>query len=162
MRGSFITPVAQSIPFDNSTNGFVSNNVQDAIVESSHLLTDFEATATGGVTAGTGADALMTGMTLSPPAGVYIVWFSCDINCASVGAVTTVGLYVGGTQDAPSQRKVAPFDGGLTSSVSARCGVAINRTVTVTAGQAIEVRWSASGGTNTVAARCLTILRVGT
>lgn len=28
-----VTPVAESIPFDNDTNGFVSDNVQDAIEE---------------------------------------------------------------------------------------------------------------------------------
>ncbi len=33
MRVPIITPVAESVPFDNDTNGFVAENVQDAIEE---------------------------------------------------------------------------------------------------------------------------------
>lgn len=161
MRGQYVSPVAASIPFDNSTNGFTANNVQAAIEEATYQLSDFEATATASITAGTGADALMTGMTLSPTPGIYIALFSCDILCATAGAATSVSIYVGGAQIADTLRKVAPFDGGTLSSTSARCGVAINKRITVTVGQAIEVRWSASNGTNTAASRTLTIFRVG-
>lgn len=33
MAGPIILPVAYSVPFDNSTNGFISDNVQEAIEE---------------------------------------------------------------------------------------------------------------------------------
>jgi len=33
MAGPFIIPVAEGIPFDNETNGFVADNVQEAIEE---------------------------------------------------------------------------------------------------------------------------------
>lgn len=33
MRRDVYTPVAESVPFDNSTNGYTSDNVQDAIIE---------------------------------------------------------------------------------------------------------------------------------
>lgn len=32
-RRNYITPVAESVPFDNDTNGFVADNVQEAIEE---------------------------------------------------------------------------------------------------------------------------------
>ena len=152
--------VAKSVPFDNATNGFNSTNVQDAIEESVNFSYSLEATATASVTAGTGADALLTGMTLTPPAGDYLVWFSCDLNSSTVGAATSFSLYVGGTQKADSLRKVQPFDGGTLSAGAARCGVAINGKVTVNGSQAIEVRWSASGGTNAAASRTMNILRI--
>lgn len=155
------TQVASSTPFDNSTNGFVANDVQAAIEEASFELIDSEITATASATAGTGADALMTGMTITPAAGKYIVWFSCDINAINAGAATSVSIYVGGSQIAASLRKVVPFCGGTLTSGSARCGVAVHGTVTVNGSQAIEIRWSASSGTNTVADRTLTTLRVG-
>lgn len=119
-----------------------------------------EVTATASVTAGTGADALMTGMTITPVAGTYITWFSCDINSSTAGAATSVSIYVGGVQVAASLRKVAPFDGGTLSQGAARCGVSTQATVIVNGSQAIAIEWSASNGTNTVAGRTLTILRV--
>lgn len=163
MTRSYIssTQTAQSIPFNNSTNGFASTNVQSAIEEASRDLQDNEITSVTGVTAGTGADTLMTGMTTTPVSGIYIVWFSCDINSANAGAATSISIYVGGAQVAASLRKVVPFCGGTLTSGSARCGVALQGTVTVNGSQAIEIRWSASSGTNTVAARTLTTLRVG-
>jgi hypothetical protein len=36
------TPVAQSIPFDNSTNGFTSTNVQTAIEEAKTATSGFD------------------------------------------------------------------------------------------------------------------------
>lgn len=120
----------------------------------------YQVTATGTITAGTGADALMTSMTLTPPAGTYLALFSCDCNSSTVGAATSYSLYVGGTQQAASLIKVQPNDGGTLSSGAARCGVGINFIVTVDGTQAVEVRWSASSGTNQSAARVLNLLRV--
>lgn len=155
-----ITQTATSTPFDNATNGFTSTDVQSAIEESSHKLSSFEATATASASAPTGADTLIAGMTLTPVAGTYIAWFSCDINSAVAGAVITASLYVGGVQSATSQRKVEPFSGGTLTTGSARGALALQGTVTTTAGQAIEVRWSTSNAGPTAANRALTILRV--
>lgn len=121
-----------------------------------------EATDTSTIAAGTGADTLMTSMTITPSAGVYNAWFSCDINSTTAGAVTNVSIYVGGVQIGASSRKVAPLDGGLGSSASARGGIATQAfNISVNGTQAIEVRWSASAGTNTAGPRTLSILKVG-
>lgn len=119
-----------------------------------------EVSATGTITAGTGADTLMTSMTLTPAAGSYMVLFSCDLNCSTAGAATSFSLYVDGVQKADSLRKVAPFDGGALSATAARCGVSINGVVSVNGSQAIEIRWSASNGTNQSSTRTLNLLRV--
>lgn len=159
MKATYVSPVAVSIPFDNSTNGYIANNVQAAIEESSFHLFDSEVSATAGITAGTGADALMTGMTSTPVAGTYLLWFSCDINSPTAGAVVSVSIYVGGTQKADSLRKVEPFSGGTLTSGSARAMAATNGIVTVNGSQAIEIRWSSSAGSCTAAARTMNLLR---
>lgn len=125
-----------------------------------YSLNDSEASATASATAGTGADALMTGMTLTPAAGGYLVWFSCDLNSATAGVVVSVSIYVGGVQKADSLRKIEPFAGGTLTSGSQRVGCAINGKVTVNGSQAIEIRWSASAGAPTVAGRTLNLLQV--
>lgn len=162
MSGTYTSSsaVATAVPFDNSTNGFTATNVQAAIEEGSNHATSMEVTATASATAPTGSDALITSMTLTPVAGTWIAWFSCDINSAVAGAAISVSLYVGGVQNAASLRKIVPFSGGTLTSGSARGAVAINGTVTVNGSQAIEVRWSTSNAGPTAASRALTLLRI--
>lgn len=120
-----------------------------------------EASATATATSATGADALMTGMTLTPLAGRYLVWFSSDLNSAAAGDVVSVSIYVGGVQNVPSLRKIMPFAGGTLTSGSQRVGVSTNCLVTVNGAQAIEIRWSTSAGAPTASSRTLDILQVG-
>lgn len=119
-----------------------------------------EVTATASATAATGADALMTSMTVTPVSGTYITMFDADLNSGTSGAVVSVSIYVGGSQIAASLRKVMPFAGGTLTAGSQRVAIATHSTVTVNGSQAIEVRWSTSSGAPTTAARTLTILRV--
>lgn len=147
--GKGVLGAVDGAPLSADVNGLLASGVSNT-----------EVSATGTITAGTGADALMTGMTVTPVAGTYLTFFSCDLTCASAGAATSFSLYVGGSQKADSIRKVAPFDGGTLSALNARCGVAINGVVTVNGSQAIEIRWSASNGTNTSGPRTMNILRV--
>lgn len=122
---------------------------------------NIEESATASATAGTGADALLTGMTSTPPAGSYFVSFSCDVNSATSGVVVSVSIYVGGTQKADSLRKIMPFAGGTLTAGSQRAGVVTNGVVTVNGSQAVEIRWSASAGAPTAAARTMNLLKVG-
>lgn len=119
-----------------------------------------EVSATASTNAGTGADTLMSGMTITPVSGTYLVFFSCDINSNTAGAAISVSIYVAGSQKADSLRKVIPFAGGTLTSGSARAMASTNGVVTVNGSQAIEIRWSASSGTNSAAARTMNILRV--
>lgn len=123
-------------------------------------ITALEASATGSITAGTGADTLMTGMTLTPPIGTYMVWFSCDINAPNAGSVMSISIYVGGVQKADSLRKIEPFAGGTLTTGSARGGISTNGLVIVNGSQAIEIRWAASVGTMTAAGRTLNIVSI--
>lgn len=155
------TQTAQSIPFDNTGNGFTSTDVQSAIVESTHNLIEGEASATADATTNSGTDSLLTGMTDTPVAGTYLVWFSTTITSPTAGAAISISIYVGGVQKADSLRKIIPFSGGTLTSGNARGGVFTNGVVTVNGSQAIEIRWSTSSGTMTSGPRTLNILRVG-
>lgn len=119
-----------------------------------------ETTATANATTTSGTDALMTGMTMTPAAGTYLVLFNTDINSNSAGAAISFSFYVAGSQITTSLRKISHFDGGTLSAGSARGQACLQELITVTGSQAVEVRWSTSSGTATAAARSLIIMQV--
>lgn len=122
-------------------------------------LNNIQVSSTASATAPT-SDAVMTGMSISPNAGTYMLWFSTDITSGQAGAAITVSVFIGGTQDASSVRKIIPFSGGTLTSGNARGAIATNGVYTVTAGQAVEIHWSTSTSGPTAAARTLNLLRV--
>lgn len=136
-------------PLSTSATGLLTSGISNT-----------EVSATASATAGTGADTLLTSMTITPVSGTYLVWFSCDVNSATSGVVVSVSIYVGGVQKADSLRKLMPFAGGTLTAGSQRIPVSTNGEVTVNGSQAIEIRWSASAGAPTAAARTMNILRV--
>ena len=147
--------------FNNSTNAFTAVQVQAAIEEArATALTGEVSASSASANASTGADALMTSMTTGNlAAGKYLVWFSTDITLNAGSNVISVSLYVGGTQKADSIRKFQGGDGGALAG-GGRVSTATQGKCTVNGSQAIEVRWSASAGTNTAAARTLNWMRV--
>lgn len=147
--GEAVPGAISGAPLSADSNGLLASGISNT-----------EASATASATAGTGADTLLTGMTITPAAGTYLTWFSCDLNSATSGVVVSVSIYVGGTQKADSLRKVMPFAGGTLTAGSQRALGATNGVVTVNGSQAIEIRWSASAGAPTAAARTMNILRV--
>lgn len=157
----FKSPVASTIPFDNTASGLVATDVQAAIEESVNFSRTSEVMVTAVATTSSTTDALMDSMTVTPPqAGTYLVLFNTDVNSATAGAAISVSYYVAGVQVAASLRKIIPFDGGALSAGAARGIAALQDIIVVTGSQAIEVRWSISSGTATAAARSLITLRV--
>lgn len=120
-----------------------------------------DATSTTNATTTSGTDALMTGMTITPIQGTYLVIFSAVVQSSNAGQGVTISLYVGGTQDATSIRDAAPFDGGTLSSTQASCGMMTHGIYTVSGSQAIAVQWHVSGGTATVFQRKLSVIKIG-
>lgn len=119
-----------------------------------------EITATGTVTTNSGTDAVITSMTTTPAAGTYLVLFNTDMISNAAGAAITFSIYLGGSQIAATQRKIIPFDGGTLSSLTARGLATLQALVAVNGSQAIDIRWSTSGGTATLSDRSLITLRV--
>lgn len=101
-----------------------------------------------------GTDALMVGMTLTPAAGTYQVFFEGMMAASVNGVLATISVYSGGSQVVLSTR--------TTNLSNARIGsVAANTQVTVNGSQAIEVQWSVTGGSATINGRSLSVIRVG-
>lgn len=124
-------------------------------------ITTTEVTSTTNATTTSATDALMTGMTITPIQGTYLVMFSAVVQSNSAGNSVTVSIYVGGTQDATSIRTASPFDGGTLSATQASCGIMTHGIYTVTGAQAITVEWSRSAGTATVFQRKLSVIKIG-
>lgn len=153
------TEVASSVPFDNSTNGFNSTDVQSAIEESVHHLSATEVSATADTTTTSTTDVLINSMTITPVSGSYLVKFSSTVDHSNQNVAVVVSLYTGGVLKADSVRSTIPRTNAIGAITMSLC-VAINGLVTVNGAQAIEIRWKTSAGTATAHQRTMDILRI--
>ncbi len=112
-------------------------------------------TATASTTTTSATDVLMSGMTVTPAAGTYSVFFGTALQHTTNNQIVYVSIYVGGTKQTYSER---PYQSGRWVG-SAYCGDTHAR-VTVNGSQAIEVRWRTSAATATALQRSLMIVRV--
>lgn len=152
------TQVASSVPFDNATNSFVATDVQAAIEEVRSLINQ-EISATADTTTTSTTDVLVSGMTVTPVSGTYLVWFSSSVDHSNQSVAVVVSLYSGGTLKANSVRSPIPRFNGV-GAITLGPVVAINGTVTVNGAQAIEIRWKTASGTATMHQRCINIVKV--
>lgn len=115
------------------------------------------AEATADTTTTSTTDVLVSGMTLTPAAGTYLVSFTGSVEVSSAGATTFPSIYAGGTQEAASEREIqrTGFFGGLISQAFACVAL-----VTVNGSQAIEGRIRTTAGTATIHERTLAIIEV--
>lgn len=117
-----------------------------------------EATAIANTTTTSTTDVLTNAMTLTPPAGTYMVLFSGSVTNTAGSAQVSTSIYSGGVQVASSERVYQNVIFGADTDAPFCC-VAI---VTVNGAQAIEGRWRVSGGTGTMFQRSLQIFEVHT
>lgn len=112
--------------------------------------TQVTATADDSTTSTT--DVVVSGMTMTPGAGDYVVWFSSSVENSAGTDDQFVSLYLDGTQLAHTERQ-ATVDSSIPGSPFP---VATHAFLSgVTAGQAIDVRWRTTGGTATMHERTL-------
>jgi hypothetical protein len=105
--------------------------------------TPTQVSATADTTTTSGADILVGGMTITPGAGDYHVWFTGSLE-ASDTSYQFVSIYVNGVQLAHTERQIYTE----ASIPDNTFPVATHARVTgVGAGQAIEVRWRTTAGT---------------
>lgn len=120
-----------------------------------------ETVGTSTITTTSATDVLITGMTATPVAGTYIVWFVTTLQHITNNANIFVSIYAGGVQASGSEMEATPqIQGGVTPSLNMRVPIATVNTVAVNGSQAIEARWRTSAGTATATTRTLQILRV--
>jgi hypothetical protein len=118
--------------------------------------TSDEATATADTTTVSASDVLVDSMTKTPAAGNYLVWFTGALSHSSNNAEAWASVYVGGAQEADSERYFRRGGGQGNVATPFTCVAK----VTVNGSQAIEGRWRTSGATATMHERSLTILKV--
>lgn len=92
----YISPVARAVPFGPAP-GFVANNVEDGIIESQKtLLTTFlQATSTVSTTSAT--YGTIADMTITPPSGKGIIFFTANFRSRGVNTLGNIALFVNGT-----------------------------------------------------------------
>lgn len=132
----------------------IFQNIATPPIQSARVL------STGNATTTSGTDAVMTGMTTTPIQGTYFVIFTGPIQMNIAGDFVSVSIYSGGTQDVDSVVRAAPFAGGTLTAGQASVPWVTQGVYTVNGSQAIEVRWSVSGGTATSFLRNMTLLRI--
>lgn len=112
------------------------------------------------ITTTSSTDVVLTGMTVTPPAGTYLVIFSTWLTHSNGNATVTMSLYVGGVQKADSIRVVIPFQGSI-GSITQDIPVSTQGQVTVNGSQAIAIEWRTSTGTATAHNGTFNILKIG-
>jgi hypothetical protein len=112
-----------------------------------------EVSGTSTITTSSATDVLMTGMTVTPPAGNYLVWFSGDYISTSATTMTA-DIWVGGVVVTASERP------STQSSATQKYVFACQALVTVNGAQAIEGRWRRGAGTMTNTRRTLSYIKV--
>lgn len=118
-----------------------------------------EVSFSANITTTSATDVLLTGMTITPVAGTYLVIFSTWLTHSNGNATIPMSLYVGGVQKADSIRTAIPFVGAL-SAITQDMPLTINGIVTVNGSQAIAIEWHTSTGTATAHHGTLNLLRV--
>lgn len=113
------------------------------------------------VTTTSTTDVLMTGMTITPIAGTYLVLFTGVIQQNAAGSSATISIYNNGVQDVDSVMTMAPFDGGALSAGQASCAGVTHGVYAVNGSQAITIEWHVSGGTGSVFQRKLSAIKIG-
>jgi len=149
-HGAQIEPTHHAVA-TGANNGFMSATDKTKL----DLLAAASASdAAGSVNTASLVDVLMSGMTQTPVAGTYEVWFGADVSNNTANQSVYANIYVGGVKVAASER---PFFRG---PVAARGCLTCLARVTVTGVEAIEGRWRVSGGTGDALGRQLHVVRV--
>lgn len=153
-------PASALVPATGGFDGLLSaadDTVQKALDTLDNASTPTEATATATTTTTGATDGLLAGMTLTPGAGNYMVWFSTSVDHTAANDSIWVSLYVNGVQVPDTERLFRR--GGAAADTAGP--LAFNKYITgVGAGQVVEVRWRTTGATANAYQRTLTLMKV--
>lgn len=132
------------------------DSVQQIVPITVHGILNVEEATT--VTQATATATQVGAMTLTPAAGTYMVTFSGDISNSSPGLLTTISIWVGGSQIMASTRLYEFATGAVNPNISNFCCQTV---VTVNGTQAIQGYWvTTTPNTATNNYRTLTVLLV--
>lgn len=121
----------------------------------------YQATATNDITTSSTTDVVATGMTLTPPAGTYLVWFSGSVSTSYQNAseIVSMSIYYNNSQIQSSEVSAFSIDSNLLNPYSPFTSIA---KITTDGTNSIEGRWRTSNAADisTMYQRNLTILKV--
>jgi hypothetical protein len=137
------------------TNAFASDGNYAYANNSGGAATILEVNATGDTTTTSGSYVLMDSMSLTPGAGDYLAVFSTSVRTSSEGHVR-ISLFVNGVQQTHTERE--QFQEA--SIAPAAYPIATHGSITVGAGETVEVRWLVTAGTGTANQRTLNLFPV--
>lgn len=145
--GQFVLASTVGAPLSTDANGQLVSGITNYI------------SSTSSATTCTTTDAAMSGITITPAAGTYLMLFSTDYNSANGGTILTVSFFQSTTQIAISQRKFMPFAGGTLTAGNQRIPFSVN-SIQVLSGAAITVHCQTSASTATTADAELNLVRL--
>lgn len=123
--------------------------------------------AVGAISTSSSTPTTLSGMTIKPPSGTYIVQFNGSITTNGASAIGTFGIYVNGTLLPETNRPIScnlQLLGGLvTVSLNAiGVGTFTGTQLTVDGTQTVDIRYlSTNGGTIGFNERVMTLMKVG-
>jgi hypothetical protein len=112
-----------------------------------------EVSATAETTTTSTTYVLMNGMTITPAAGNYMVWFSTAISNNSNLENDYIAIYKGGTIIQSTERRTL-------LAKNERVPFSTQGKVTVNGSEAIEIRWKVTNGTGSALERILNIMEI--
>ena len=117
----------------------------------------FQATATIDTTTISATDELVSGMTLTPGAGDYLVWFSGSVEGTASNSTQFVSIYQNGSKVNHSEREIHSEGSIAPNSFP----VATHAHITsLGASQPIEIRWRTTAPTATMHQRTLVVQKI--
>ncbi|MCH7846416.1 MAG: right-handed parallel beta-helix repeat-containing protein, partial [Acidobacteria bacterium] len=116
-----------------------------------------QASATGDTTTTSATDVAVAGMTLTPGAGDYLVWFSGSVEGTVDDSTQNVSIYVNGVQAAHTERQIFTEQSINFTSFPVASHVLVTG---LGAGETIDVRWRTTAGTATMHERTLVVVQI--
>ena len=144
-------PVAATL---TAGTGISITNAAGAITIASSLSVINQATSVIDAVTTSTTDVVITGMTVTPGAGDYLVFFTGAVENTGFGDPVTISIYTNGSQIAASVVKCESF-GGMSNPIGSNAFI-----TNLGAGQAIEVKWKVSNGTGTCHQKTLIVQKV--
>ena len=117
-----------------------------------------QATGTTTITTTSTSYVQMSGMSLTPGAGTYLVMFSTSV-LPPEDFNQLISLYVAGSQVIHTERQAQTAIAAHSDGPSG-AGMSFQTIETLTGGQTLDVRWRVTGGTGTTYERTLTLVRI--
>jgi hypothetical protein len=153
------TQVASSTPYDNTTSGLGTGDVQSALDAISNLVASgiisYNIISSTTFSTSASVDTLITGMTVVPVAGTYSIWYNAANSSTGSGQQLDCTIYNGATAIADSLRSNLSTAGTHIFQNSTQTISQFNGT------NACSVKVDANGNSMTIGFRSLLLIRTG-